>query len=173
MKVLPIIVVLILTGSTIQNNLPEDTIMSKQPEDIAAIRQLAEDWGAGWLSSNPETLLALLSDEPEPVLIMSSEDPIIGKEAIRELYQYVFENYTFASDENYTRTTDVEQMAVEVDGDLGYIWSKYTNTETPKGGGETIEDHGQSVSIVRRQDDGSWKFARLIINRSQPSTNSQ
>ena len=99
---------------------------------------------------------------------MSSEEPIIGKEAIRELYQYVFENYAFASDENYTRRTDVEQMEVEVDGDLGYIWSKYTNTETPKAGGETIEDHGHSVIIVRRQHDGSWKIARLIANSDQP-----
>ena len=171
MKLLPIIVVLILVGCTKQTMLPEGTIMSRQTEDIAAIKQLAEDWGAGWLSGDPETLLALLSDEP--VLIMSSEDPIIGKEAIRTLYQYVFENYTFTSDENYTRTSDVEQMEVEVDGDLGYIWSRYTNTETPKAGGETIEDHGQAVSIVRRQHDGSWKFARLIINRSQPATNGQ
>ncbi|MHC4688843.1 MAG: YybH family protein [Planctomycetota bacterium] len=146
MKVLPIIVVLILAGCIKQTNLPEDTIMSKQPEDIAAIRQLAEDWRGGWLAGDAETLVALLSDEP--VLIMSSEDPIIGKEAIRELYH-------------------------EVDGDLGYIWSRYTNTETPKAGGETIEDHGHSVLIVRRQHDGSWKIARLIATRSQPTTNSQ
>jgi uncharacterized protein (TIGR02246 family) len=171
MKVLPIIVVLILAGCIKQTNLPEGTIMSRQTEDIAAINQLAEDWRAGWLTGDPETLLALLSDEP--VLIMSHEPAIIGKEAIRELYQYVFENYTFTSDENYTRTSDVEQMEVEVDGDLGYIWSRYTNTETPKAGGETIEDHGHSVLIVRRQHDGSWKIARLIATRSQPTTNSQ
>ncbi len=172
-KLAIIIVALMLVGCIKQTYVPKDTIMSEQPEDIVAIRQLAEDWRAGWLSGDPETLLSLLSDEPEPVLIMSSEDPIVGKEDIRALYQYVFENYTFTSDEDYTRTSDVEQMEVEVDGDLGYIWSKYTNTETPKAGGETIEDHGNSVSIVRRQHDGSWKFARLIINRSQPSTDSQ
>ena len=173
LKTLPLTVALVLVGCARQTELPVGTSMSQQPEDIAAIKQLAEDWGAGWLSGDPETLLSLLSDEPEPVLIMSSEDPIIGKEAIRELYQYVFENYTFTSDEDYTRTTEVEQIEIEVVGDLGYIWSKYTNTETPKAGGETIEDHGQSVSIVRRQPDGSWKFSRLIINRSQPSTDSQ
>ncbi|MHC4132727.1 MAG: YybH family protein, partial [Planctomycetota bacterium] len=89
MKVLPIIVVLILAGCIKQTNLPED---------IAAIKQLAEDWRGGWLAGDAERLLSLLSDEP--VLIMSSEDPIIGKEAIRTLYQYVFENYTFTSDEN-------------------------------------------------------------------------
>ncbi|MHC4132879.1 MAG: YybH family protein [Planctomycetota bacterium] len=144
MKVLPIIVVLILAGCIKQTNLPEDTIMSKQPEDIAAIRQLAEDWRGGWLAGDAETLVALLSDEP--VLIMSSEDPIIGKEAIRELYQYVFENYAFASDENYTRTSEVEQMEVEVDGDLGYIWSRYTNTETPKAGDVNMTAPGKSLA---------------------------
>ena len=171
MKILPITIVLILAGCTNQTKLPEGTIMSKQPEDIAAIKQLAEDWRAGWLTGDAEALLALLSDEP--VLIMSSEDPIIGTEAIRTLYQYVFENYTFANDAEFTRTSDVEQIEVEVDGDLGYIWSRYTNTETPKAGGETIEDHGNSVVIVRRQHDGSWKIARLIATRSQPTTNSQ
>ena len=54
---------------------------------------------------------------------MSHEPAIVGKEAIRTLYQYVFENYSFSSDENYTRMIDVEEMEVEIDGDLGYIWS--------------------------------------------------
>ena len=145
--------------------------MSRQPEDIAAIKQLTEDWGAGWLTGDPETLLSLLSDEP--VLIMSHEPAIIGKEAIRTLYQYVFENYTFTSDENYIRTNDAEQMAVEVDGDLGYFWSTYRSTETPKAGGETIEDQGNQVYIVKRQHDGCWKIALMIANRSQPATDSQ
>jgi uncharacterized protein (TIGR02246 family) len=145
--------------------------MSSTGPISAAIEQLAADWRAGWLAGDPDTLLALLSDEP--VLIMPSEAPIIGKEAIRTLDQYVFEKHTFTSDENYTRTSNVEQIEVEVDGDSGYIRSKYTDTETPRAGGKTLEDHGQSVAIVRRQQDGSWKFARLIINRSQPSTNSQ
>jgi uncharacterized protein (TIGR02246 family) len=101
MKILPIVIVLILSGCIKQTNSPEGTIMSKQPEDIAAIKRLAEDWRAGWLAGDPETLLALLLDEP--VLIMSSEDPIIGKEAIRALYQYVFENYTFARASTRTR----------------------------------------------------------------------
>ena len=163
MKIFTIIVVLILSGCVKQTNLPKDTIMSKQTEDIAAIKQLGKDWRAGWLAGDTERLLGLLSDEP--VLIMSSDDPIIGKEAIGALYQYVFENYT--------HTGHSEELEVEVGGDWGYLRSTYTATSTPKAGGETTEDHGQSVSIVRRQHDGSWKFSRLIINRSQPSTDSQ
>jgi len=124
---------------------------------------LAEDWHAGWLTGDPETLLALYADEP--VLIMSYEPAVIGKEAIRTLYEYVFENYTF--------TGNGEQLEVEVVGDLGYFWSTYTATATPKAGGEPIKDHGNQVFIVRRQHNGSWKIARLIANRDQPPTNSQ
>ncbi|HCO96501.1 MAG TPA: hypothetical protein DIU00_21615 [Phycisphaerales bacterium] len=109
----------------------------------------------------------------EPVLIMSHEPAIVGKEAIRTLYQYVFENYSFSSDENYTRMIDVEEMEVEIDGDLGYIWSRYSSTETPKAGGDTIEDHGNQVHIVKRQRDGSWKFALLIATFDQALTSSQ
>jgi uncharacterized protein (TIGR02246 family) len=172
MKIFPIVfIALILAGCKAQTNLPGGSTMSNQPEDIAAINQLIADWGAGWRNGDPNTLLSLLSDEA--VLIMSSEDPIVGKEAIGQLYQYVFENYSFSSDENYTRTTEVEQMKVEVDGDLGHIWSKYKNTETPKGGGETIEDHGNQVYIVKRQQDGCWKIDLMIANRSQPASENQ
>ena len=84
-SLLIIIVILMFAGCTNRHTLPEETVMSNQSEDIAAIKQLSEDWGDGWINGNPNALLALLSDEP--ALIMSGEDPIIGKEAIRELYE--------------------------------------------------------------------------------------
>ncbi|MHC4755687.1 MAG: YybH family protein [Planctomycetota bacterium] len=154
-----------LSGCIKQANVRKDTIMSKQTEDITAIKQLAEDWRTGWLTGDYEALLALLSDEP--VLIMSHEPAIIGKEAIRTLYQYVFENYNF---ENQSIAAETE---VEVDGDLGYLWSSYTTTDMPKAGGEPIKEHGHSVWIVKRQHDGSWKIARMVATRDQPTTNSQ
>jgi len=58
LKTLPLIIILMIAGCTRETNLPEDTIMSKQSADIAAIRQLAEDWRAGWLTGDPEALPA-------------------------------------------------------------------------------------------------------------------
>jgi hypothetical protein len=58
LKTLPLIIVLMIAGCARQTNLSEGTTMSKQPEDIAAIKQLAEDWRAGWLAGDHETLLA-------------------------------------------------------------------------------------------------------------------
>jgi hypothetical protein len=37
-------------------------------------------------------------------------------------------------------------------------------TATPKAGGDQIKGEGKSVFIVKRQDDNSWKIARLIDN---------
>ncbi len=129
--------------------------MASHAEDLAAVKQLAKDYHAAWLTDDPEVLLALYADDA--ALMLTNEPAIIGKEALRTLYQYVFENYTF--------TGNSEPLEVEVGGDLGYFWSTYTSTGTPKAGGEPIKDRGNSVCIVRRQHDGSWKVARLIANR--------
>ncbi len=134
------------------------TRMTSHAEDLAAVKQLAKDYRAAWLTDDPEALLALYADDA--VLMLTNEPPLIGKEALRTLYQYVFENYT--------STGSGKQLEVEVGGDLGYIWSTYTATSTPKAGGEPIKDRGNSVFIVRRQRDGSWKVARDIWNSDNP-----
>jgi len=137
--------------------------MARQTQDVAAIKQLAEDWHAGWLASDAGALLALYADDP--VLMPQNQPAVIGREAIRSLYQSVFEEFTVEG--------GGELLEVEVAGDWGYFWSTYTLTATPKAGGEPIEDNGKSVFIVRRQPDGSWKIARLIANSDQPPASSQ
>jgi len=134
------------------------TDMARQTEDIAAIKQLAEDWHAGWLASDAAALVALYADDP--VLMPQNQPAVIGRDAIRSLYQSVFEDFTV--------TGGGELLEVEVAGDRGYFWSAYTLTATPRAGGESIADIGKSVFIVRRQPDSSWKIARLIANSDQP-----
>ena len=38
--------------------------MAEQSEDIAAIKQLAEDWHAGWIAGDYESLPSLYADDP-------------------------------------------------------------------------------------------------------------
>ncbi len=127
--------------------------MNRNSEDIAAIRKLAEDWRAGWLTGDVDALLALFTDDP---VVMPWGQPVVrGKEAIRPLYKMVFKDYAIRSE-----TTLAE---VEVSGDLGYFWAGYKLRATPKAGGEAIEEEGKSLFIVRRER-GSWKIARLMDN---------
>lgn len=128
--------------------------MTKQSEDIEAIKQLAEDWRSGWLAGDADALLSLYADDP--VLMPSGQPAVFGKDAIRPLYQSVLKEYLFKSQ---TRLMDTE-----VSGDLGYFWSTYKLTATPKAGGESFEEEGKSVFIVKREHGGAWKIARLIDN---------
>ncbi len=155
---------------------------TENTEDVAAVKQFAEEYAAAWAKGDPELLLSCYADDA--VVIMSLEEPIVGKEALRELYQHVFaaekteeEGGGMASmaeaiglnPEDYTWTTEVDEGKTEVSGDLGYLWSTYANIATPKPGvdAKPIRDSGASLLIVRRQEDGSWKVALGMSTRGE------
>lgn len=137
--------------------------MTTQSEDVAAINKLAEDWRTGWDRSDTEALLSLYTSDP--VLMPQGQPAVTGKNAIRALYQSLFEDYTVKG--------EGKVVEVEVSGDLGYFWNSYMLTATPKAGGEQIKAIGKSVFIVRRQNDNSWKIARLIDNSDQDNSTSR
>ena len=137
--------------------------MSKQAEDIAAIKQLAEDWRSGWLAGDVEFVLSLYAENP--VLMPQGQSAIFGKENIRPLYEAVMKEVEFES--------QYKVMDVEVSGDLGYFWCSYTLTATPKASGQTFEVTGKYLCIVKRQEDGTWKITKLIDNSDQTPTDTQ
>lgn len=128
--------------------------MSGQNSDIQAIRQLAADWRRGWLAGNAELLLSLYADKP--VLMPQDRPAVIGKEAIRPMYESLLKAYEIQSESKL--------MEVEASGDWGYFWSTYTLTATPKSGGQQVKSTGKSVFIVKREPVGAWRIARLIDN---------
>lgn len=136
--------------------------MPKQSVDMDAIKQLAEDWRSGWLAGDADTLLSLYADDP--VLMPSGQPALFGKDAIRPLYLSVFKDNAIKS--------QTKLMDVEVSGDLGYFWCTYALTATPKTGGESSEEEGKSVFIVKREPGGAWKIARLINNSDRAPTSS-
>lgn len=132
--------------------------MEKRNRDIDAVKRLADDWSAGWNNGDTGHLLSLFTDEP--VLMPHSQPAVFGKDAIRALYDSIFEAYAIQGDGRI--------VEIEVSGDLGYFWSDYTLTATPRGGGEMVNETGKSIFIVKRQPDNSWKISRLIDNSNQP-----
>ena len=154
--------------------------MTERTDDIAAVNQLSKDYAAAWAKGDPDLLLACYADDA--VVIMSNEDPIVGKEALKTLYQHVFaaekteeegggdasmaEAVGLNSDD-YTYTTEGDSGKTEVSGDLAYLWSTYATVATPKPGvgGEPIGDSGVTLLILRRQKDNSWKVALMMATR--------
>ena len=71
-----------LSISTQESGSSENPTMTKQDDDTAAVKKLAEDYAAAWGSGDPELLLSCYADDA--VVIMSHEEPIVGKEALRD-----------------------------------------------------------------------------------------
>ena len=128
--------------------------LGQRRDDIAAIKQLAAHWRAGWLAGDADVLVSLYADRP--VLMPQGRPAIFGKAAIRSLYRAVLGEVQIES--------QGALREVEAAGDWGYFWSTYSLRATPKSGGEPIRSKGKSVFIVRRQRDGAWRIARLIDN---------
>ena len=147
---------LAFAGCAGKNDPSREPTLNSRNEDIQAIRQLAADWRSGWLTGDADALLSLYADEP--VLMPQGQPAVIGKDAIRPLYQAVFKEVAIKSEGTL--------MEVEVSGDWGYFWSTYKLTATPKAGGAPIKSEGKSLFIVKRVPGGAWKIARLIDNTS-------
>jgi len=131
-----------------------------EENDIEAIRQLAANWRSGWLAGNADLLLSLYADDP---IVMPQDQPVIvGKDAIRALYEALFKEFRFEGEGTLKE--------VVVSGDMGYYWSAYTLTATPKAGGEPIYVTGKSIFIVKRGPGGAWKIARLMDNSDRAAT---
>ena len=131
--------------------------MNNQIDDLTAIKKLAMDWDAGWDSGDAEALLAFYADSP--ILLPQGQPAIVGKDAIRSMYQSVFKDFIIRG--------KGKVVEVDVSGSLGYFWSSYSLTATPKASGNPVTARGKSLFIVKRQDDNSWKIARLIDNSDE------
>jgi ketosteroid isomerase-like protein len=70
--------------------------------------------------------------------------------------------------EQFDLHEESDEREVEVAGDWAYIRAHWTWTLTPKSGGEAVIDTGNSIWILSRQPDGSWKIARGIYNSDIP-----
>ncbi len=57
---------------------------------------------------------------------------------------------------------------VKETSDWGYATGIYTVKLTPKDGGKTIKGSGKFLTILEKQDNGSWKIARDIFNYDAP-----
>ncbi len=59
---------------------------------------------------------------------------------------------------------------IRVHGDLGLDRGTYSQTLTPKGGGEANRESGKYLWIYSRRSDGGWEFSRVIWNASQSAS---
>lgn len=124
-------------------------------EDREAIRQLTEDWLAAVRAKDVGRLKEMVTDDV--VFLPAGVPPIRGKQAVEALYNSFLPQFS-----SVEQTVSTEE--VQVAGDWAFVWGFETLVLTPQSGGPPIQMSGKGMSILRRQPDGSWKFARGINN---------
>jgi ketosteroid isomerase-like protein len=85
---------------------------------------------------------------------------ITGRAAIQAHYEGLFTEMDAEA--------QIRPEATDVDGALGFDSGTFTNTVTPKAGGELMSEEGRYLVILRKEADGSWKVSREFGNRPIP-----
>lgn len=83
--------------------------------------------------------------------------PLVGKEAIRVYFRGRF-------DAAHLKITPYGEFKIEIFGDCAYGFSTATLTSITKDGNDTMQIDLKVLSIIKKQDDSSWKFYIDCVN---------
>ena len=131
--------------------------------DVAAINNLLEEFDEALNASDLDGLMSYFTEDA--VRMPPSRPALVGKEAIRDMFQSRFEH----------STTEVHNTSEEVIvcGDWAIVRGTHTVTVALKMSGESIRDNGKWITIWQRQPDGSWKLYSGFYNSDLPPTGAQ
>jgi len=126
-----------------------------EPEDREGIRKLTEEWLTAMRNKDVGRLREMVTEDV--VFLPPGFPPIRGKQAVEAMFNSFFPQ--FSSVEQSVSTEEVQ-----VAGEWAFVWGIEEMVLTPERGGPGIQMSGKGMSILRRQPDGRWKFARGINN---------
>ncbi len=124
-------------------------------ENQQAIRKLIEAWLAAVRSKDISKLVSMVTDDA--VFLPPGLPAVRGKPAVEAMFGRFFPQFR-----NVEQTAVTEEIVVA--GNWAFLWGTETFILVPQGGAAPIQMQGKGMSILRRQADGSWKFARGINN---------
>jgi ketosteroid isomerase-like protein len=111
------------------------------------------------IAGDVATLVSLASDD---VVGMSPNDTTLyGKEEWQAWWEEYFQDFQVLS------LTEPDRE-VTVSGDFATEISGYMIAIVPVAGGDRIRDDGRTLTIWKRQADGSWKIWQILWNSSRP-----
>jgi uncharacterized protein (TIGR02246 family) len=128
-------------------------------QDVREIKNVTENWEAAVRAGNVALLSTLVTDDA--VFLAPGAPPVKGREAIEALYRNVFAKF------NIEQNSSCEE--IQVIGEWAFGWGPDSITLSPIAGGNPVKWKGYAITILRRQTDGSWKFARGVNSMTQES----
>jgi len=115
--------------------------------DKEVLNNMIEEWNINAKAGNFE---ALVETYIESAMRIEDGNVLIGKEAIRNSFKTIHEQYNLTKCDNKAED-------IRVSGDLAVIRGSYSGTFVPKEEGVPINEKGRWVTVYQRQTDDSWK----------------
>jgi len=116
--------------------------------DEQAIRDLIQTWMRASAAGDTAKVLSLMTEDA--VFLVAGREPMRGRA-----------QFAAAAAGNPMRMEgQSEVQEVVVRGDLGYCWTRLRVSATPAQGGAPMRRSGHTLTILRKQADGSWLLAR-------------
>jgi len=147
----------IIAGATVGCNSgkSESAPAALSDTDVAAIRAGDSTFMAAANAGNVDALVAVYANDA--VLLPPNAPAQRGQDAIRTFWGGLLKAYTM----KFELGSDV----VEGRGDLAYNVGHYRFTAVPKDKANPgMADEGKFVEILKKQSDGSWKYAVDMYN---------
>lgn len=118
--------------------------------DELAIRNLVALWNSATKAGDVETVLRLMAEDV--VFLVAGHPPMRGRSTFEKGLRSMLSSHRIES------TSEVQE--VEVSGNLAYCWTTLSVSVTSVAGGESVVRAGSALSILRKQDNGSWVLMR-------------
>ena len=119
-------------------------------KDEQEIRQLIETWLSATQAGNVDTVLSLMADDA--MFLSAGQEPMVGRDAFARGLVKVLSEHVIESNS--------EIAEIVVSGDLAYCRTKLAVTITSKHGQLPMLRNGDTLSILRKENDGKWRLTR-------------
>lgn len=129
--------------------------------DLAAIRGVDSSFASAGEAGSAEAMAALYAADAQ--VLPPNAPAVEGRAAIQKLWGGLLAAYQLK--------LQVVADEVEGRGDLAYARGHYTMDATPRvpGGAAPFQDRGKFLEILRRQADGSWRYAVDMYSSDLPA----
>ena len=118
--------------------------------DEQAIRDLVALWHSATAKGDVDTVLGLMAEDV--VFLVAGKEPMRGRGAFEQSLRALLKQYRIES--------WGEIQEIEVSGSLAYSWAKLKVQVIPLSGGTAPVREGNTLSILRKESQGSWMIVR-------------
>jgi uncharacterized protein (TIGR02246 family) len=119
-------------------------------QDEQAIREVIARWHRATADGDVDTVLGLMAEDV--VFLVPGKPPLRGRASFEKGLRDLCKSIRIES------RGDVQE--IQVSQGLAYCWTLLTVRMTPIAGGKATERSGSSLSIFRKQTNGSWRLVR-------------